>query len=350
MKKGILLILLTCFAWGVYSQITINADDLMDAGDSVRLAAVDTLPPGFEPGPAGPDQLWDFSALTMDSVYQVNFLDPANTPYASSFPASNIAAEGLVEYGWAYATKNSFLFQIDGAAGSYDMFEDVVAPFNPPEVMFSFPANYLDSMEQTSTIDVTIDSPEPLIDSIRLKVVSEISSKIDAWGEIITPEWTGEVLRFRDERLAIDSAWIKTFGFWVYLESNSTFSVMYKYMGNDIGFPVLQFNVDESGTEYSLVSYMLDVGVGQQELPVEDNFSFDIYPNPASTILNCYLDNGTDGELVIYDLTGRQLRRQVFTGIQKQFSIDVSDFPAGMYHVIFRSDEQVHAVKKLLVH
>lgn len=341
---------MTSFAWGVYSQITINADDLMDAGDSVRLAAVDTLPPGFEPGPAGPDQLWDFSALTMDSVYQVNFLDPANTPYASSFPASNIAAEGLVEYGWAYATKNSFLFQIDGAAGSYDMFEDVVAPFNPPEVMFSFPANYLDSMEQTSTIDVTIDSPEPLIDSIRLKVVSEISSKIDAWGEIITPEWTGEVLRFRDERLAIDSSWIKTFGFWIYLESNSTFSVMYKYMGNDIGFPVLQFNVDESGTEYSLVSYMLDVGVGQGELPVPEEIAFDLYPNPASDVIYCCLDDGIRGQLLIYDLNGRQVHHQSIAGSQLQFSIDVSALPTGMYQLVLRSKEKVLSTKKIIVY
>jgi len=334
------------------AQITITSTDLLDVGDTIQLASVDSLPAGFTPGPAGPDMHWDFSNLMSDTAMVFSFVDPANTPYGASFPASNIAMEGMMTgydiEGWAYGTKNLSVFQVDGGGGSYDMFEDIIVPFNPPEVMFDFPINYLDSLDQTTTIDIRLDSPEPAVDSIRVKVVSFVESRIDAWGELMTPEWTGEVLRFRDVRTNIDSAWVKLVFFWVFLESNTNTTITYKYMANDLGYPVLQFNANADETEYSGLTYMLVQDVGTEELSSADEISFQVYPNPAHDVVWFKLLDSSEGELIIYDLSGRQMHQQTVIGNQQQIKLDVSDYPQGMYQVVLKGDGII-STKKMII-
>ncbi len=354
MKRILSLIIALFCIVNSNAQITILSNDLMDVGDSAILASVPIVPAGFNPGPVGPDQHWDFSGLVMDTVSQINFVDPATTPHGASFPGSNIAVEGMVEglglEGWAYGTKNTSLFQIDGAAGSYSIFENLVVPFNPPEVMFDFPVNYLDSLAQTTTIDLTIDSPEPTVDSLRIKIVTSLDSRVDAWGELITPAWSGEVLRFRDVRVTIDSAWAKLIFFWIFIETNTNTSITYKYMANDMGYPVMQFNADAGDTTFSMVDYLFDEGVGESELEPDKELVFDIYPNPASTHVYCRLQHAeVNGEINIYDMHGRQLYSKPVTSDQQLLEIDVSDYSAGLYQLVLQVDGRGVSSKKFVV-
>ena len=353
MKRIVLYTMALLMALISSAQITITSTDLLDVGDSIQLATVDSIPAGFSPGPAGPDMHWDFSNLTSDIATVFSFVDPAATPYGASFPTSNIAMEGMMAgydiEGWIYGTKNLSAFQIDGGGGSYGVFEDIVVPFNPAEVMFDFPVNYLDSLDQTTTIDIRLDSPEPAVDSIRVKVVSYVESKIDGWGEVMTPVWTGEVLRFRDVRTNIDSTWVKVVFFWVFLETNTNTTITYKYMANDLGYPVLQFNANADETQFSGVSYMLDAGVGEEELPMLDELAFEVFPNPAHDMIYCKLKDSFEGQLFVYDLAGQQIYQQQVTSNQKQLKIDVSDYPAGMYQVVLKGNDQVYSVKKFIV-
>lgn len=355
MKRTVLSIITVLMILTSSAQITITSIDLLDVGDSILLANVDSIPPGFGPGSAGPDQHWDFSNLTKDATAVLSFVDPSTTPYGAEFPLSNIAVEGMVVSGygiegWAYGTKTTSLFQIDGAGGSYDVFEDIVIPFDPPEVMFDFPVNYLDVIEQTSTIDIRIDSPEPAVDSLRVKVVTSVDSRVDAWGEVMTPVWIGDVLRFRDVRTTIDSSWAKVLFFWVFLETNTNTGVTYKYMANNVGYPVLQFNADTSDTDFSGVSYMLDAGVGETELLTLSQVAFDVFPNPAHDIIYCKLNDSFEGQLIIYDMTGKQMNQQPVARNQQQIKLDVSDYHPGMYQVVLKGEGQVYSVKKVIVY
>jgi len=354
MKRISLSFFAILYAITSLAQITITVDDLIDVGDSVNLAVVDSVPPDFGPGPAGPNNHWDYSNLTMDTTSVLKFIDPANTPYGNEFPSSNVAVEGIVEdlglEGYAYGTRNDDLFQIDGGGGSYDIFEDIIVPFDPPEVMFDFPINYLDSSSQTTVIQIEIESPEPGADSVRVKVTTTVESKIDAWGEISTPVWTGQVLRFRDVRTTIDSTWIKVLFFWIFLDANEDISVMYKYMGNDIGYPVLTFNADTSDSNFSSINYHLDAGVGEAELPVLDHLAFEVFPNPANDVIHCRFGDAFKGEILVYDLTGRIQHKQPVASGQKQIKLDVSNFPAGMYQVVARGQGQILSVKKIIVY
>jgi len=353
MKRVFLLAISLLLLLGSSAQIVISSGDLMDVGDSVTLAAADTIPPGFNPGPPGANLHWDFSSVVMDTSSQLKFVDPALTPYAANFPESNIAVEGLadnlIEGAWAYTTKNSFVFQIDGLAGSYDIFEDVIAHLDPPEIMFSFPINYLDSLQTTSTVDITIQSPEPPADSVRLKVVTSVDLKVDAWGELTTPSWTGDVLRMRDVRTTVDSVWAKLLFFWVFLESNTTVSITYKYMGNNLGYPAFQFFADSSDTQFSGISYLLDAGVG-----VADHFEAEqllsVYPNPATdeiTIDMRDLRLDTRYAIFIYDMFGKKM--EDISTQQELTKLDVSDYPAGVYVAIIRDQDGISSKAKFIV-
>jgi hypothetical protein len=353
MKSLIASLLSILIAYASIAQITITFTDLLDVGDSVQLAVVDSVPPGFKPGPAGPDQHWDFSNLIMDTAYFLEFVEPDSTPYGASFPTSNIATSGIVENfgaeGWAYGTKNMSVFQIDGFAGSFDPIEDIVAPFDPPEVMFDFPVNYQDTVNSSSTVDVTIESPEPGIDSIRVKVITSVNSIVDGWGEVTTPLWTGEVLRFRDVRVTIDSAWIKVLFLWIFLDANEETMITYKYMGNDLGYPVVQFSTDTAETAFNMVEYNMVSNVGTQEITRGEKFEFELYPNPTSGIVYCRLQNATaEGEMIVYDVTGRVIASQPIAGSQQLYSFDLSKYPPGLYQVVMKGEEQL-VVKKLLV-
>ena len=349
--KYLVYIFLSFFIIKAHSQITVTSDDLLDVGDSVTLAATETAPAGFAPGPSGANQHWDFSTIIADTTNQINFVDPANTPYASSFPTSNIAVEGMFEEAWAYTTKNSFIFQIDGLAGSYDIFEDIAAQFEPPEVMFSFPVNYLDSLEQTSTIQLVIPSPEPPADSVRVKVVTSVDSKVDSWGELTTPVWTGDVLRFKEVRITIDTIWVKLIGFWIYLESGSDISVTYKYMANDVGYPVMQFNSDTSGTEYSLIKYLLNTGIGLTDPSMAKGFEYEIYPNPAGAVLNARWSDRQSGTYSLSDMFGRKVKQQDFYNLN-EIKLQTSDLPKGLYilHVGFEGKKDFISERVLISH
>lgn len=353
--KKIFLIFFALSSISANAQISITVDDLLDVGDSVMLAAVDSVPAGFSPGMGGANMHWDFSDLIMDTINTLEFLDPATTPYGSSFPASNIALQGLVEdlgaEGWAYATRNMFVFQIDGFAGTYDIFEDVVAPFNPPEVMFDFPLNYLDSMDQTSVVDIRIESPEPPADSIRLKVVTSVRTEVDAWGELITPTWTGQVLRIRDVRTTIDTVWVKFLFFWAYLESSVSVSHTYKYMANDMGYAVLQFNSDSSDTEYSGINYLVPEDVGTRDNKNELS-RLRIFPNPATDELNIGItdtDISSHYSLLLYDMYGRMIKTLQIASATENFRMDVSGLKAGVYQLILRKNGEISGAQKVVV-
>ena len=79
-----LLTLFLCFN-SIYSQTLTYSNSGLAIGDVISSRKADTT--GVQPGPAGSNVTWDFSNLSIGSevVSQIG-INPAVTPYASSFP------------------------------------------------------------------------------------------------------------------------------------------------------------------------------------------------------------------------------------------------------------------------
>ena len=327
MKAFFIIILVFAFFRG-QTQITITLDDLAGVGDTVNLAVVDTAPPNFKPGSPGPGQTWDFTNLVMDTNQYLYFVDPATTPFAGSFPASNMVVIGMMDSVYLYTIRNSFHFKIDGFAGIFAGFDDLVVPFNPPEILMNFPMNYLDSLEQTVIQDVTIKSDEPFVDSLRYKLVNDITTVVDAWGSLSTPLSSYEVLRMKQTRIVTDSIWMKVGFFWVFLETSTNASLSYRYVANDAGYSVLEFQSDTAGTEYSGIRYLLDETVS---LPDPTSLpAVSVFPNPANSEITFSWNDFRSGNISIYDPTGRMLITEPFSH-SRQLKPDIGKLNGGMY-------------------
>ena len=68
-----------------------------------------------------------------------------------------------------------------------------------------------------------------------------------------------------------------------------------------------------------------------------------IYPNPASqiTVIPIDANKATRGSLIMYNMIGEKvevIHEGVFPSEQKNFFIHAGNYPAGVYHVVFKSD------------
>jgi hypothetical protein len=78
----------------------------------------------------------------------------------------------------------------------------------------------------------------------------------------------------------------------------------------------------------------------------DDNDDFQLFPNPATSTLNIYINRFSDkNQLTIADITGRVIIKAIVAG--KNFNLPVS-FPSGLYFVTLSNGQQ-SATRKLVV-
>jgi len=98
-------------------------------------------------------------------------------------------------------------------------------------------------------------------------------------------------------------------------------------------------SVDYQGNEeYSSVTYASCIGFPAQEIQ--------FFPNPAINFINCLYSNiieESDIEILIFDISGRLLIREKYLSqnTNGNVSIDISDLPAGMYRLHFKTEKEI---------
>ena len=90
---------------------------------------------------------------------------------------------------------------------------------------------------------------------------------------------------------------------------------------------------------------IINNSVGESNLPEVDAA---VYPNPFTEMLEIRM-TGTPGtvEFTLYDMNGRALMRQKWTGSVQQ-TVDVSALPAGMYMATMKQAGFAPRVQKLV--
>ncbi len=304
------------FLFSIHSngQITIVRDNVFHYGDWASIADVNEAPPGFDPGLAGPNQVWDFSGFVMDTSHHILFLDPSETPFASEYPSSNIVLTraSYLDSAYIYGTLNEFLYQVDGIAGQFEQFEDVLGHLQPPQVSLNFPVNYLDSIDQLCLLEFKIPGDEPQVDSIWFRSWIESHILIDAWGTLTTPLSTYEVLRSKSTFFRTDSVWAKIDGFWELVESDDGVRIEYAFMSDSEPYPVTEIASNGTGTYYGWFSYLLHYGPMPFISENENGLDIQVYPNPMKEELNANWEGIKSGSFVICDMQGKELLQKDF--------------------------------------
>lgn len=328
MKKAFCLLLLGLLSQAVFAQPVITSADLLSVGDIVITQPV--VSTTFNPGAAGANQTWDFSALVADGTADTTFyISPAGTPYAANYPSSNIVAffEGNA-YSY-YQTAGGKLFYY----GETDPTTTLV--LTDPATYFISPATY--GTYLLDTIAGSISSG-PLSGSVSGQVFFEG----DGYGTLLLP--TGpltDVLRIKTTTVALAT---------VPFLGTLTDSV-FNYSWYKLGYksPVLEMIEDTQWANGMVVdqtryfNYYLSLTTGTKA-PVTAP-SIRVFPNPADDWVRV---EGLEkpGRLVVRNTMGRLMMDKA---IDPQEQVQVSGWGAGVYMCsVYAEDGSVRSIRLLV--
>ena len=334
-----------------YGQVIIYPENTFNSGDFATMANVPEAPPGFSHGNSGPDQVWDFSGFVSDTTFHILFLDPADTPYGSEFPGSNIALNRVsyLDSVLMYAHKDDSIYQFLGLVGQFEQYSNVIAHVTPPQTSVLFPIQYQDSVHSLSLMEFKIDPDSPGVDSVWVRIWFDSYVVADAWGVLTTPVNTYDVLRLKSVHYRTDSTWVMTNGVWEFYETDDGIRVEWDYFADTEYYPVVEYASDISGTYFGWFSYLISYG----PMPYIGEYASDIpsqiYPVPATDMVTASWDKKREGEILVFDITGRLAIRKTFLK-SNEIKIYVSGLNEGSYlYRINFTDDEMFSTGKIII-
>lgn len=328
--KKIYLLLLLCLPFSIIAQ-TITQNDLPKDGTSFTLGIDDTY---SGPIPTqGPMQVWNFSTLRNVRLDTSAFIDALGTPYASSFPNSNLASLNLSENSYSYFTNNSNGFYINGVGSS-----NTNLTFDPMLLYIPVPLSMGDVYDNIarSQYDTTIvDSTGPV--DLRFVIYYESVYKGDSYGTLTIPSGTyPNVLRFKVTETRYDSLYFGIGGgLYVPFSGSSTLSYHYRFVTTGLEANYLMgIDADELGIATSS-EFLVDVNIAVPLVSEKKNVF--AYPNPAMNNLN-FKNISNITSIVVYDNNGKEVLRS------KQIdnnSLNVGMLKNGIYHYEMNLNDKI---------
>ena len=76
-----------------------------------------------------------------------------------------------------------------------------------------------------------------------------------------------------------------------------------------------------------------------------------IYPNPADDLLNIdyEITDGEKGEIIVADITGREVTRQILESNSKTLTLSTKYLPNGIYQLRLVIDDELLGNQKLVI-
>jgi hypothetical protein len=127
----------------LFAQPVIDHSVSPIVGDVDSGVITDTL--HWDPGPAGANVEWDFTALTKVNAGSVGWVAPSSTPYAGSFPAANLCINqgGFYSY---YKSEIGGYYTYGNASNSGPK-----VVYDKKQTVVTYPFTYHDSLYDTTT-------------------------------------------------------------------------------------------------------------------------------------------------------------------------------------------------------
>ncbi|TKJ39696.1 hypothetical protein CEE37_10475 [candidate division LCP-89 bacterium B3_LCP] len=277
-------------------QITVNTSDLpIDPGTTIHRAGNTYNPVTVDPGASGPNQSWNFTSMSAPDSWDENWVTPASTPYAASYPNANHATwySGTPDFYQYYETTASNHQYLGSAAGGTAVNITIL------ELPNSFPMTYNDEWWGVTELDFGIPGNSQ---------VDTTWGVVDAWGTVTDAMGSYSCLRLQMHIMS----WTVVSG--IPLSSLETWQYIYLTQNGE-GQVFLISNIDETNPNFTTGYFHRTTGMtGIQELPGQINLPVEIslapaYPNPFNPNTNFDFDLPKAGNvsLVIYDAQGSMI-------------------------------------------
>lgn len=271
----------------------------------------------------GANQTWDVSYFTGNTAYQ-NYIPMSATPLVfqlafltCDFAQPLVNAGGLIGGGaglgiadayeyYNYSTGDTRL-EIKGFGATITppgTTTGIPTPalYSPADVVYRFPINFGNVDSSNSAYDISI--PLGSFGNVGLKRKQKRVNNVDAWGSIITPAGTFDVLRVVADIQRVDSiiSSITSLG----IPSNT---LEIKWLGQGKKLPVLQINATKTGTTITPTTATF-WGQGAAAVDNEPYLSTDmnLFPNPCidQTTVSFELTQAADVDIMITNLQGQK--------------------------------------------
>ncbi len=358
MKKFTLLTLLIFNNIFLHAQVEITSDDIPGTG-SLFSRIHDTIPgDSLMPGNAGANLEWDFSTMNTHFIDTIEFLDPANTPYANMFPGANQCIQMGNEIPYAYTVVSPDSLYVLGAVIEDEGFDDeIVSRFDPVQLLMLFPTTYGSAFEHTSAFSATLyfgqtvtlpGIPYPVfVDSVKIKNQTHTDSEIDGWGLLKTPYGSFETLREKRTEMTEDSLFAKSSdlgGMWIDItswlgEDQKDTALIYSWLTKDVGFSVFELKVEPETGQVNEATCLEIEGNAGSSTKMNRTEESHAYPIPANETLHIDMDTDRAADINIYDLTGTLIAEKRVNKFPAK--INISDFSGSIYFYTIRIKGQV---------
>lgn len=276
------------------------------------------------PGSAGANQTWNFGTFSATSTSAFDLVNPAGTPYASSYPTSTICSSVPSSTSYEYIEDNgSALFLVGAESPSVSM--DYTAD---EQKFLIYPLTYNGTW--TDNYQAAGDAGLPFTRT------GTDTYTADGWGTLTTPNGTyTNVLRVHQSEAFSDD-----FGFTTATGTSDT----YYWYKEGVHYPLFVTVSAIYNGSPSSNAYYNDAPSGINEFA--DILSISVYPTPAHGQLFIHLKNAASAGYDITDLTGRK----VLTGAlsQQLNTINVQNIAPGNYLLKIFSNGKFQAREVLI--
>ncbi len=319
-------------------SFTLFAQPVLDYGDNYyTLGDVITTelvnPTGFDEGPDGANQTWDYSSLAITGQTLINeVIEPSGTNAGGSFTTSNIALTddnaGMITY--FIQNDNEFVF----TGSAIDMINQVIA-FDNNQTLFTWPFTMGSEVSDTYSADY-VNSGFPATQT------GEMTTTSVGYGTITLPNSTvvENALKIRREQSTINTITIS--------ENNESVSEVIIssvfWMTPSTSRAVLihtetNFIINGVPQDPSFQVQMIDPGdVGVSNFETSNLADINIYPNPSTDIVNVIFtsNESEDYQIRIYTSEGRLVKESSglrSSNINSIIEIPISSLSRGLYLV-----------------
>jgi hypothetical protein len=327
------LFLCLCCPFITWAQITIQSNAFPTNPGTVINRQFNVLSPiPLNPGPGGPDQIWDFTNISVGTNEEQTWVDPATTPHFSLYPDANRCyTVGYATYGYFSVTPSAYSWY------GYDatVFQDVT-PY------WVLPCTYGDSWTTTWWYTSGPTTTEQNLDCA-----------VDGWGTLVDEMGSLPCLRLKIH-------WTSTLTFM----GNPTVMTTWRYewVVPSLGVVVtMESEIDEPDPNFTegffrrMVSISNGVHMLPQGAPLPNQVTLaPAFPNPfnPTTQISFSLPKPGNVSLSVFDLIGCQVAQLAygrFAAGEYQSTFDGSLLSSGLYFVNLTVDGAVYTQKLVLM-
>ena len=357
-----------------YGQITIDNSTFPVAGDTLFTIVDADANVAFEE--AGADVTWDFRSLSGPFARETRFLEASQGTAPENFPDADLVSISANAQEIYYQSFNNKIIEL-GRAGEFVPGFDIPVAFDENPTFRRAPISFgdVDDDRTEASVDLGADIiPDELLDqiefdldfdSIRITLIVDSESIVDAWGTVQLPDGDYEVLRDKvtsntETKLFIKAGflgWVDVTGLVGNLEGfgdvfgDVTTTIYNYYSANDKEI-IAAVNVD-SEDEITGVEYKGNLIINNIDVLAPDANLITAFPNPSFGNVSIQMVNYPLGEyrMKVYNVVGKELWAESFQlRSNRVFKADLLHLSKGTYlYSIFDKNGKKLVTKRIAI-